>query len=376
MDIMVRSLAESKQEMENKLATETKSRGHLADRVSWLEFERDALAERVKELKQRLPKAVGDVNTCIPALQEFSRKDLQVATHDFDVKWNNCGHGDEHEHLYFGKLWDNSLVMVKKMRDVNTQAIHRDKLKSEVVDKLILLRHPQMLIPLGVCYEDGCLVYEHMAHGTVKDWIACTRQSTWYTRFRLMAEVARGLCFLHSDPLGSGGPIIHSAIRPTNIFLDDKFVAKIGDVDLALLDSEPAQVVETTLKEKKTSRVVANHNSHYVAPEYWESQVFSEETDIFAFGITLLEMLTGNFTNAFEVVEDAIEDDNAFENALDPNAGCWDIDLARRVASLGLRCASYNRRKRPDMAAPNTGILAILEEVAGNVELAASREDE
>ncbi|GBG90566.1 hypothetical protein CBR_g50909 [Chara braunii] len=239
--------------------------------------------------------------------------------------------------------------------------------------RLRLLRHPHILTLLGVCYEESYLVYENMARGTVKDWISCARQSTWYARFRVMAEVARALCFLHSDPLGTGGPIIHSAIRPTTIFLDDKFVAKLGGVDRALLDSEPREGVEKTLR---TSQLFTQQNSHYVAPESWQFRVFSEKTDVFAFGITLLEMLTGNFTNAFEVVEDAIEDDNAFENALDPNAGCWDIDLARRVARLGLCCTSYNRRKRPDMAAPHTGILAILEEVAGKVELAVSTGNE
>ncbi|GBG90563.1 hypothetical protein CBR_g50906 [Chara braunii] len=259
-------------------------------------------------------------------LASFEGKELQVATENFDAKWK-LEHGDQHERVYRGKLNDDTLVMVKKViLDASMQGVHHDTMKSKVVDRLRLLRHPHILTLLGVCYEESCLVYEYMARGTVKDWISCARQSTWYARFRVMAEVARGLCFLHSDPLGTGGPIIHSAIRPATIFLDDRFVAKLGGVDRALLNSEFPEGVEKTLN--RTSQLFAQQNSHYIAPEYWQSRAFSEKTDVFAFGITLLEMLTGNFTNAFEVVEDAIEDDDAFENALDPSAGCWNIVLA------------------------------------------------
>ncbi|GBG59817.1 hypothetical protein CBR_g54919 [Chara braunii] len=341
-----KELRQKIQEVEKKMAGEAKLKAHLADRISQLcqlvsererqaqkdatsradleqrisklESERERLAKKVQEIEKRLQEDVGDVETiCIPLLQEFSSEEIQVATENLVVKWK-FEQGDQHEDVYRGKLSDGTLVMVKKMRDASMQAISHDTLKSKVVDRLRLLRHPHVLTLLGVCYEESCLVYEYMARGTVKDWISCTRQSAWYARFRVMAEVARGLCFLHSDPLGTGGPIIHSAITSTTIFLDDNFVARIGYVDRALLDSEPAQGAE---KREAVSQLFNKHNSHYVAPEYWHSQAFNEKTDVFAFGITLLEMLTGNFSNAFEVIEEAIEDDNAFQNALDRNAG-------------------------------------------------------
>ncbi|GBG59812.1 hypothetical protein CBR_g54914 [Chara braunii] len=364
-------ISELVSERERQAEKDAKSRAHLEERISKLESEKERPPQKVQELEQRLQEDVGDTHTMrieFPLLQEFSSEELQVATENFDVKWK-LEQGDQHEDGYRGKLNDGTLVMVKKIRDVSRQAIPHDTLKSKVVDRWKLLRHPHVLTLLGVCYEESCLVYEHMARGTVKDWIACARQSAWYARFRVMAEVARGLCFLHSDPLGTGGPIVHSAIRPTTIFLDGNFVAKIGCVDHALLDSEPAQGAE---KREAVSQLFNRHRSHYVAPEYWQSHVFNEKTDVFAFGITLLEVLTGSFSNAFEVIEDAIDDDNAFENVLDRNAGGWDIRLAREVASLGLCCSSYNRRKRPNMTAPDTGILAILEGAASKVELAAS----
>ncbi|GBG82116.1 hypothetical protein CBR_g34397 [Chara braunii] len=195
------------------------SRRHLADKISSLESARDKLTEKVTELEQRFSKEVAhqDGTEVSVRLQEFSSKELQDATDNFDVK-QKCEDGDPHGDVYTGKLRDGTLIKVKKIRNTSSamQIMELSKFKDDVVDRLRLLHHPHLVTPLGVCYEESCLVYEHMAHGNVKDWIARGENSTsrgslaWYARFRIMAEVARGLCFLHSYPLASGGPIIHT----------------------------------------------------------------------------------------------------------------------------------------------------------------------
>ncbi|GBG68083.1 hypothetical protein CBR_g1204 [Chara braunii] len=389
MKTMVERLEKSKltiQEVEGKLAQEVSARkmsdecrAHLADRVSQLEFERDTQAEKLKELEKRLDTEFVDACTTDSPLllREFSGKELRDATCNFDVK---CAEGDPKEQIYVGKLGDGTLVTVRRLRDANTNAIIPPaKFKSTVVDRLRLLRHPHLVTLLGVCYEESSLVYEHMACGNLKDWIiACEGKRTrgllpWYVRFRIMAEIARGLCFLQSDPLASGGgPVIHRAIRPTNILLDNNFVAKIGGIDKALLDSEP----DDGLRQggNKVSELGGNY-SDYVAPECWKSGLFNEKTDIYSLGITLLEMLTGNVSTAFEVIDDVIEDNTAFESALDANAGLWDVNLVREVARLGLSSADRNRRKRPSMMTPDIGILPVLEGIARKVELAETGKD-
>ncbi|GBG82107.1 hypothetical protein CBR_g34388 [Chara braunii] len=367
------------------------SKTHLENRISLLESERDKLTEKVNEQEQRLLKEIianqnrtkmsaggllaGDASTTeIPLLKELSMKELQDATDNFHIKWKfGESDVDHHEDVYTGKLpdaADGTHIKVKSIRDIMStrQVVECNKFEADVVERLKLLQHPHLLTPLGVCYEESCLVYEHMAHGNVQNCIARRGENStpervslaWYVRFRIMAEVARGLSFLHSYPLVSGGPIIHSAITLTNILLDNNFVAKIGRVDRALLGL-PKTAEGTALPEFVVS------NPQYVAPEYWQSRVFSEKTDIYAFGITLLEMLTGNFSNAFDVIDNAIEDEAAFKNAPDSNAGFWDVHLAREVASLALRCADPNKRKRPTMMTPDIGILPILEGVARKV---------
>ncbi|GBG45461.1 hypothetical protein CBR_g86152 [Chara braunii] len=258
--------------------------------------------------------------------------------------------------------------------------LHPSEFRTKVIDRLKALRHPYLLTLLGACYEEKCLVYEHMENGSVKDCITCgegqqgRRGLPWYVRFRVMAEVARAVCFLHSSSPATGhrGPIIHRAIKPANIFLNESFAAKLGEVDQALLASDRTRGVQRRAGETSV-RLVLGSSSQYIAPEYFQCGVLNEQTDIYALGITLLEMLTGKFWNALRIVEDAIEDEAAFKNALDPNAGCWDIALAREIANLGLSCASFSKRCRPNKV--SDWILPVLEEVAQKVALTDSLED-
>ncbi|GBG91552.1 hypothetical protein CBR_g52586 [Chara braunii] len=365
----------------------------LADEISGRKAEEECkarLAERICELENKFAEAVAkreraeaasltlasDVSTADPhMLKEYSFKELQEATDNFDVK-RKFGGREQFENTYLGTLRDGSLVTVRKVRDAQAQ------LGTDLVDRVRTLRHPHLLTLLGVCYEESCLVYEHMECGSLKDWISHHDEENaargflpWYARFRVMAEVARALCFLHSVPSASGGPIIHGAIKPANILLSDSFVAKICGVDEAILDADSAGEVG----KRGTPLLVSttDNNSHYIAPEYLHQRFLgvTEKMDIYAFGITILGMLTGNLLNSFEIIEDAIEDDADFKNALDANAGCWDVHLAQEVAKLGLRCASFNRRRRPNMMEPDVGILAILEGVARKVDLAQSAEN-
>ncbi|GBG86816.1 hypothetical protein CBR_g42099 [Chara braunii] len=112
----------------------------------------------------------------------------------------------------------------------------------------------------------------------------------------------------------------------------------------------------------------------YLAPEFCRTGVFTQQTDVYAFGITILEILTGKFKNALGIMEDAAEDAATFASILDPNAGAWDMDLAMEAAQVGLRCASLNKRSRPSMLTGEGAILPALESIASKVELADSME--
>ncbi|GBG70363.1 hypothetical protein CBR_g6491 [Chara braunii] len=295
--------------------------------------------------------------------QEYSFSDLVRATENFSSE-RKLGEGDHHGGAYRGELHIKTPVIVKKLPIKGTEMSHHDdtQLKTQVVDKLRSLRHPHVLTLLGVCYGDErCLIYEHMRNGSVKEWLLSGKSKAlpWYVRLRVMGEVARGLAFLHLNRTATGHAIIHCAVNPVNIFLDDNFVAKLGEVDETLLASDVSAGAQTP----KLGPILAK-GSQYVAPECFRSGIFDEKTDIYALGVTMLEMVTGKLCNAVGIVEGAIEDDAVFKTVLDQNAGDWDIAPARGVARLGLSCASLDRRQRPDMIGEGGGIVPSLEAVA------------
>ncbi|GBG83357.1 hypothetical protein CBR_g37071 [Chara braunii] len=299
--------------------------------------------------------------------REFSLHELTTATNGFH---DSCKVEQRHHgYVYMGTL------AVKRLGDGNSTKTHQNaQLTRELVDLLKDLQHPHLQTLLGVCFKENCLVYEHMAGGNVKEWISSTQGSQkgclpWHIRLRIMAQVAHALSFLHSRKSLAGGSIIHCAIKPENISLDSNFNAKITEVDMALSGHLVTDDVETRGKNPFRER-----DAKYMAPEFFQIRVFTPQTDIFAFGITILEMLTGKLTNALGIMEDALEDDKdtaIFRSILDPNAGSWDIDLALEGAQVGLRCASM-RRHRPSMTTGEGAILPVLESIAHRAELAGS----
>ncbi|GBG42555.1 hypothetical protein CBR_g75985, partial [Chara braunii] len=375
----VHAKSEWKRQMERKEATNREQESSKA--LEKLKSEHQTMERkwklRIEELEQKLGKQEGSGE-----VREYSYKELQDATDNFAITCEFGDHGDQNgsNTIYRGKLCEVTAITVKQLGGTEDgPKLHPSEFRTKVVDRLKALRHPHLLTLLGVCYEEKCLVYEHMENGSVKDCITCgegqgRRVLPWYVRFRVMAEVARAVCFLHSTTPATGGPIIHRAIKPANIFLDESFAAKLGEVDQALLVSDQTRGVQRGHGARETSvRLVLGSNSQYIAPEYFQCGVLNEKTDIYALGITLLEMLTGKFWNALGIIEDAIEDEAAFKNALDPNAGCWDIALAREIANLGLSCASSSKRCRPNKV--SDGILLVLEQVAQKVALTDCLED-
>ncbi|GBG71274.1 hypothetical protein CBR_g8695 [Chara braunii] len=391
------TLSQRVEEREGKLQQFTeRSCGKLSERIRLLEREKATLAEKLEKVTQRVEElecelkgiktqqaaqgshfVVDDGSTeKTLSFREYSVEELRDGTENFDEKWKR-GDGDPYGCCFLGKLA--SPVWVRKispdvMRD-RDDPNHATWFKTNVVERLRLLHHPHLLTLMGACYADKCLVYQRAANGSVMDWIFSRDGPRrgflpWYVRLRLIAQVARALSFLHSahPPLGKG-PIIHGAIKPANILLVDKLVAKLGAVDQALIQQE---LQEGGQSQRTAMLMRLEHDSQYVAPEYLRFKILDKGTDIYAFGITVLEILTGKLSDAYEIVEAVVDDDHgAFLNVLDPNAGGWDAEVAEKVARLGLRCASLDRRQRPDMTmAGNESILSILERVALEVDLA------
>ncbi|TMX03766.1 hypothetical protein EJD97_014170 [Solanum chilense] len=211
-------------------------------------------------------------------LRRFQFKDLQIATNSFSNK-NILGKGG-FGNVYKGHLPDGTPVAVKRLNDGN--AIGGEKQFQTEVEMISLAVHRNLLRLYGFCMtqSEKLLVYPYMSNGSVASRLRVKPVLDWGTRKRIAIGAARGLLYLHEqcDP-----KIIHRDVKAANILLDDFCEAVVGDFGLAkLLDHQDSHVTTAV-------RGTVGH----IAPEYLSTGQSSEKTDVFGFGILLLELITG-----------------------------------------------------------------------------------
>ncbi|KAJ4792861.1 BRI1-associated receptor kinase [Rhynchospora pubera] len=211
-------------------------------------------------------------------VKRFSFRELQVSTDNFSGK-NILGKGG-FGNVYRGQLPDGTLVAVKRLKDGNA-AGGEIQFQTEV-EMISLAVHRNLLRLYGFCMTatERLLVYPYMSNGSVASRLKGKPPLDWMTRKRISLGAARGLLYLHEqcDP-----KIIHRDVKAANILLDDYCEAIVGDFGLAkLLDHRDSHVTTAV-------RGTVGH----IAPEYLSTGQSSEKTDVFGFGILLLELITG-----------------------------------------------------------------------------------
>ncbi|XP_052144293.1 probable leucine-rich repeat receptor-like protein kinase At1g68400 [Oryza glaberrima] len=190
---------------------------------------------------------------------------------------------------YKAVLGDGSVVAVKRLRDATAAAASKKDFEHHMA-VLGRLRHPN-IVPLNAYYyarDEKLLVYEFMPNGSLFSLLHGNRGPgrtplDWAARMRIASAAARGLAYIHhASRRGSGTPrLAHGNIKSTNILLDKAGVGRLADCGLAQLGSSPA--------------AAAARSAGYRAPEApppprpWASQ----KGDVYAFGVVLLELLTG-----------------------------------------------------------------------------------
>lgn len=220
-----------------------------------------------------------DREVCLGQLKIFSFRELQIATDTFNNR-NILGRGG-FGNVYRGCLPDGSVVAVKRLKDRNTAG---GELQFQMeVEMISLAVHRNLLRLIGYCVTstERLLVYPFMPNGSVASRLRDKPALDWPTRKRIAVGSARGLLYLHEqcDP-----KIIHRDVKAANILLDEDFEAVVGDFGLAkLLDHRQSHVTTTV-------RGTVGH----IAPEYLSTGQSSEKTDVFGFGILLLELITGH----------------------------------------------------------------------------------
>ncbi|KAG7579047.1 Leucine-rich repeat-containing N-terminal plant-type [Arabidopsis thaliana x Arabidopsis arenosa] len=229
-------------------------------------------------------------------LKRFTLRELLVATDNFSNK-NVLGRGGFGK-VYKGRLADGNLVAVKRLKEERTKG---GELQFQTeVEMISMAVHRNLLRLRGFCMTptERLLVYPYMANGSVA---SCLRERPegnppldWPKRKHIALGSARGLAYLHDH---CDQKIIHRDVKAANILLDEEFEAVVGDFGLAKLmnynDSHVTTAVRGTIG--------------HIAPEYLSTGKSSEKTDVFGYGVMLLELITGQ--KAFDLARLANDDD-------------------------------------------------------------------
>lgn len=210
---------------------------------------------------------------------------------------------------------------------------------------LSCMKHPNMVLLLGACPEYGCLVYEYMANGSLEDRLlrrGNTPPLSWQIRFKIAAEIATGILFLHQT---KPEPIVHRDLKPGNILLDRNFVSKISDVGLARL-LPASSLNEDVTQYRMTS---AAGTMCYIDPEYQQTGMLGVKSDVYSLGIMLLQLITAKPAMGLAHHVRRAIDKGFFPQMLDSSVSDWPLDEALGFAKLSIQCAELRRKDRPDL---------------------------
>ncbi|XWS69970.1 hypothetical protein CRYUN_Cryun03dG0009200 [Craigia yunnanensis] len=178
--------------------------------------------------------------------------------------------------VYRGDMKDGTQVAVKMPSPSSTQGSKEFQTEAELLTRV---HHRNLASFIGYC-DDGsnmALIYEYMANGNLKDYLSYKSSNTlsWEMRLRIAIDVAQGLEYLHH---GCKPPIIHRYVKTANILLSENMDAKIADFGLS----------KAFPSDSHSHVLIFSH-----LPRYYNSRKLNEKSDVFSYGVVLLELITG-----------------------------------------------------------------------------------
>ncbi|KAA8519337.1 hypothetical protein F0562_013593 [Nyssa sinensis] len=293
-------------------------------------------------LQQQISSTKGNVEKT----KLYSKEDLEKATDNFNGS-RVLGKGGLGT-VYKGMLSDGSIVAVKKSNNVDESQV------GQFINEVIILsqvNHRNIVKLLGCCLETEVpiLVYEYVSNGTLSHHLhdeGKVSTISWNKRLQIAGEVAGALAYLHSY---ASTAIFHRDIKSSNILLDENYRAVVSDFGLSR--SIPLN------KTHKTTFVGGTFG--YLDPEYFHSGQLTDKSDVYAFGVVLVELLTGeeavssSFSRSSKSLvihfQSSMKQNYLFEilETLVMNEGQKEEILA--VAKLAERCLKLSGSERPSM---------------------------
>uniref|UniRef100_A0A453MJ46 Protein kinase domain-containing protein n=1 Tax=Aegilops tauschii subsp. strangulata TaxID=200361 RepID=A0A453MJ46_AEGTS len=261
--------------------------------------------------------------------------------------------------VYKGVLGNGKMVAVKKL--VQSMPSSQQQFENEV-NLLMKLKHPNIVRLVGYCYEtqhlrghhEGKIVFawntecllclEFLLKGSLDKYISDASSGLdWPTRLKIIEGIFYGLQYLHEQ---SDGPIIHLDLKPANVLLDKNMIPKLTDFGLSRL-----------FDQKQTIHTAINSGTlGYMPPEYLRG-IITPMSDIFALGVTIMEVITGHReypydirTSSTEFIEHELQ---KWRNVLQKQQGYTSLEIdcqqITRCIQIGLICVNPERTKRPTM---------------------------
>ncbi|KAL7131577.1 hypothetical protein ABFS83_12G012700 [Erythranthe nasuta] len=284
-------------------------------------------------------------------LKRFSWRELQICTNNFDEK-NVLGQGGFGK-VYKGVLGDNTRVAVKRLTDYESPG--GDTAFQREVEMISVAVHRNLLRLIGFCTTptERLLVYPFMENLSVASRLRELKPGepvlNWATRKQVALGTSRGLEYLHEH---CNPKIIHRDVKAANVLLDEDFEAVVGDFGLAKL---------VDVRRTNVTTQVRGTMGH-IAPEYLSTGKSSEKTDVFGYGVMLLELVTGQRAIDFSRLEDEddvllldhvkkLQREKKLDEIVDPNLSRnYDIQEVEMMIQVALLCTQSSPEERPKMS--------------------------
>ncbi|CAN6858087.1 unnamed protein product [Brassica oleracea] len=276
----------------------------------------------------------------------FTYSELKSATQDFDPA-NKLGEGGFGS-IYKGTLNDGREIAVKVLSVGSRQG------KGQFVAEIIAISavmHRNLVKLYGCCFEKHhrLLVYEYLPNGSL-DYALFGGDKTlhldWSTRFEICMGVARGLAYLHEE---ASVRIVHRDVKAGNILLDSNLLPKVSDFGLAKLYDDKKTHIST--------RVAGTIG--YLAPEYAMRGHLTEKTDVYAFGIVALELVSGRKNSDVNLGNEKkyllewtwnLHENSREVELVDHKLSEFNTEEVKRIIGIALLCTYSSHSLRPSMS--------------------------